>query len=574
MTDFVPDIAEVLRGFLARVQAPRALTLHAAAQTVLTRAVERAQTQLLSGPEPVLVVALAGCTGAGKSALTNALAGAVIAEMSDKRPTTTRLRVYHHRDTPSGGLPVELASVATFVPHDRPELRTKVIIDTPDLDSFATEHRDITRQVLKAAGLTLYVFSPEKYLEERTWSIVREEQHFSASAAVLNKADQVTLDELEQITEDLRQRFTEISMKNIRIFRTCALAHLPRAAGTAALSAPVVDDTLALRTFLERELQGTDVARMRREQQQRILAHLRDEVERVAPTTTLALLDDVAEATAQLAMEATSRCLSALSERLHAVEEEFAALATLQQHARFRGPLRSWLLAADCLRFGLKRLGYYLAGGAPQAEGQTIAALLTRGPTTAMDDLLREAAHSLQNLLYRRNLPVEHWHNLTASLDGAGLLAEIAADIEARFFTATSTQEKRGDIVIRLASSLGTAIPAVLVTLGVFVTTRDLIRGEYVGLPLLGHLLAMGGLFFLALQGGANLLLPGAPWRGQEMVHQAVQQVITTTLERWLITYRRDLEADLRDLRAPLDALQEAMAIPEEPLDSTLVRIP
>ena len=184
---------------LARVTTLRVLRLRPEEQTCLVQAIERTRMQLLGSPEPVLVVVLADGTGVGKSALINALAGAPIAVVGDTRPTTTTLHVYHHYEVAAGALPTELASVASFVSHDRPQLRTKVLIDTPDLDSFATQHRTITRQVLKAAGLVLYVFSPEKYLDERTWSVLREEQHFSASAAVLNKTDRVSLEHRSSI---------------------------------------------------------------------------------------------------------------------------------------------------------------------------------------------------------------------------------------------------------------------------------------------------------------------------------------------------------------------------------------
>src|SRR5205823_2193228 len=132
---------------------------------------------------------LAGCSGAGKSTLINALAGATIAEAAERRPCTMQTKVYHHAAVPGGGLPGALAAEALFVAHDRPELFAKVIVDTPDLDTFATQNRAATKALLKAAGLVIYVFSPERYAEERAWSVIREEQRFSACLAVLNKAD-------------------------------------------------------------------------------------------------------------------------------------------------------------------------------------------------------------------------------------------------------------------------------------------------------------------------------------------------------------------------------------------------
>jgi hypothetical protein len=515
----------------------------------------------------MLVVALAGCTGAGKSALINALAGAEIAEVSEKRPTTTRLRVYHHRDIPSGGLPADLASAAAFVPHDRSELRTKVLIDTPDLDSFATQHRATTKQVLQAAGLVLYVFSPEKYLEERTWSVLREERHFSASAAVLNKIDRVSSEELEHIITDLRHGFADIGLEGIRIFRTCAIAHVPDPHRLWPLPPPETDDTLALRAFLEHELQASDVARLQREQYQRVVAHLQEEVERVAPEATLEHVDEVVAAITPYAVEVAAQFTRVFAERLAAVEEEFVALATLRQHERFHGPFRTWLLGTDCLRFGLKRIGRWLAGGIPQTGGNLIEETLTRGTTAASDDLLRDTARRLQDLLYTRELPVERWRVITAKVNGGQFVAEVAAELETRFRVATAAPQGQGRIVIQSASALGTAVPAGLVLLGLLVSSRDLLTGHYVGLPLFGHLLAMGMLFFLALQAGVNRLLPSAWWQGHDIAQQAVQTVTTRTWHRWLEAYRNDLAADLADLREPLVALQHTITTRGEVLE-------
>ena len=120
-------------------------------------------TDRLAGTRPdAFLIALAGGTGAGTSTLINALAGAPIADVGERRPTTSQLHVYHHHELPRGGLPPWLAANARFVTHDREALRDKVLIDTPDLDSFVREHRELTRELLKAAGLVLYVLSGEK----------------------------------------------------------------------------------------------------------------------------------------------------------------------------------------------------------------------------------------------------------------------------------------------------------------------------------------------------------------------------------------------------------------------------
>ena len=66
-------VEAALERLLETLNTPRALVLHAQDRAVLEQAVVRARTQLLGPPEPVLTVVLAGGTGAGKSALINAL---------------------------------------------------------------------------------------------------------------------------------------------------------------------------------------------------------------------------------------------------------------------------------------------------------------------------------------------------------------------------------------------------------------------------------------------------------------------------------------------------------------------
>jgi hypothetical protein len=554
------EVAAALERLLARLKAPRALMLRAEDRLALEQAVERTRVQLLGGPEPVLTVALAGGTGVGKSALINALAGSAIAETSPKRPTTTTIRVYHHHEVASGGLPVELAAEAVFVPHDRPELRSKVIVDTPDLDSYATQHRAATRALLKAAGLVLYVFSPQNYRDERTWSVLHAEKRFSACAAVLNKANLVTHEELAQITEDLRRSFARAGLAEIRIFRTVATAHVSGENAAPPRRAIRSDDMAALRAFLERELDTSEVAQMLRRQRGRVLAHMRAEVDRVAPQGILGRLDEVAAALSDRVEAAAARLHEALADRLAVVQAELLPLATLRQHQRFWGPFRTWLALTDFFRFGLASLVPRFLDRGPRVEAGLVGPLLVRGPSTAADDLLRAEAHGLQNLLYARQLPVERWRMVTVQADGARLMAGVAAALEARFEAAAAVSVHRRGAIVWLASAFGSVVPTAFVGIGLYTMGRDLLAGNYIGLPLLGHLLAMLILAFLTLQGFVGAFLPsGRRWLGPEVGQQAIRQVLSQTMGGWISAYRADLEADLADIHEPLAALDAAL---------------
>src|ERR671925_2423801 len=89
-------VETALARLLETVKTPRALLLQAEDQVVLEQAAARTRAQLLGAPEPILTVALAGGTGAGKSTLINALAGAANAENRPPRPTPTKPHAPHH----------------------------------------------------------------------------------------------------------------------------------------------------------------------------------------------------------------------------------------------------------------------------------------------------------------------------------------------------------------------------------------------------------------------------------------------------------------------------------------------
>ena len=289
-----------------------------------------------------------------------------------------------------------------------------MLVDTPDLDSYVVRHRATTKALLKRAGLVLYVFSPERYAEERTWSVLREETEFSACAAVMNKIDRVGSDiELEQIVDDLRGRFGGLGFGDIRIFRINAQAHVPGGSGRV----PVADDMAGLRGYIERELQASEIRQMLLLQCELAVKHLKAEVDRVAPESILARLNEVAQAADALAARAGDRLAEQLADQLAAVEAELAPLLTLRRHERFWGPFRTWLAVVDFIGFGLTSLARRLLGRASADRMSVIESILTRGGTFLFDERLRSESFALQDLLYERGLPVERLREITSKVD-------------------------------------------------------------------------------------------------------------------------------------------------------------
>ncbi len=559
-------IAAAIARFSQRLEEPRALVISEDDKALLQTAVERAQGQLLGPSEPVLTVALAGGTGVGKSTLINALAGKVIAEASEIRPTTRHINVYHHREDSLGNLTEDLAREANLVAHDRAELRHKMLVDAPDLDSFVVRHRATTKALLRRSGLVLYVFSPERYLEERTWSVLRQETEFSACAAVLNKSDRIgSPDELEQISEDLRKSFADLGLTDIRLFRVCARAHLTEGDGSLATVNTEVDDMIALRSFIERELHGSEIAKILRAQRGTVVAHLRAEVERIAPEATLGQLEQLGKEAESRAFKVANELSNSLAEILESVESELAPLATIRGHQRFWGPFRGWLAVGDFFSFGLARILRRTLGREPRDQDSVIERLFAKAGAPIVTEMLQSEAHRIQSRLYAQHLPIERWRQITSQIDGHRTVTEVAEQIEVDFDLASTQYSKQGGTLVWAASTLGALVPSLLVAIGLIVMTRDLFVGNYSGLSLLWHLLAMSILFFLALQAVVAVLMPGGTrWIGPSIAPTAVHQVVRRTIMAWVTEYRSDLQADLVDLRDAMAALETAVVEQDE----------
>jgi hypothetical protein len=226
------------------------------------------------------------------------------------------------------------------------------------------------------------------------------------------------------------------------------------------------------------------------------------------------------------------------------------------------------------LRFGLPSLVRRLLNHTPRGDTIPVDPLLTHSKSTAAE-ILREEAHAVQSLLYARGLPIDRWRSITVQADWDRLRADIAAIIKARFETEIAASAGRGRVVVWMINTLGQLVPAAFVLIGLYVMGRDLLAGDYLGLPLLGHLFAMLILSFLALQGTASLFLPsGRRWLGPELERKAVGEVLTGMVIGWIGAYRSDLEADLADLRAPLIALQSILVVDPAPDEPTPRELP
>ncbi len=187
------------------------------------QAIRERRAELLSPLQVVLI----GGTGVGKSSLLNALAGEPIAQVSPRRPCTQKVLVYHH-EADGVALDPDLAPPDQRVAHRRPELRDKVLVDTPDYDSIDPEHRRRMQAALEGADVVLFVTTAEKYadLAGAQWlARYRDGRRF---VFVLNRADEGLPTE---VSRDAGRKLDELGFAGAALLVTSATDALARKQG-------------------------------------------------------------------------------------------------------------------------------------------------------------------------------------------------------------------------------------------------------------------------------------------------------------------------------------------------------
>jgi energy-coupling factor transporter ATP-binding protein EcfA2 len=175
---------------------------------------EAAARRRLSGQHTV--VAIAGATGSGKSQLFNALAGVTISETGVRRPTTAAPIACSWSDGAATlidrlGIPGRLRRRPLHGGDADPQLRGLVLIDLPDHDSAAVQHREQVDRILALVDAVVWVVDPEKYAD----AILHERYlrpmagHAEVMFVVLNQIDRLPGEAAEQVLDDLRRLLDE-----------------------------------------------------------------------------------------------------------------------------------------------------------------------------------------------------------------------------------------------------------------------------------------------------------------------------------------------------------------------------
>jgi GTP-binding protein EngB required for normal cell division len=174
----------------------------------------------LAYPEDILVVALAGGTGSGKSSLFNALIGEEVADVGGVRPTTS-----HPRAAVPGTARESLEGYLDYLGTDRRHVydgETICVIDLPDSDSVETQHRHRVDAMLPLVDVVVWVTDPEKYRDARLHREYLQPMAMYSSqfVCVLNQVDRLAEDQRESVLVDLSRALTEDGLEGVPVVAT------------------------------------------------------------------------------------------------------------------------------------------------------------------------------------------------------------------------------------------------------------------------------------------------------------------------------------------------------------------
>ncbi|MCR8672079.1 GTPase, partial [Agrococcus sp. HG114] len=172
------------------------------------------------------VVGFFGATGSGKSSLMNAVAGRELATVHVRRPTTSAPMAAVWNPTGASAL-LDWLQVS-----DRREMEggfagqdlSLIVLDLPDFDSVALEHRAIAERLAGQVDVLVWVVDPQKYAD----AVIHRDfiaplaSHAAVTTAVLNQVDRLPEQQVGAVVESLRGLLRRDGLGDVRVLPVSA----------------------------------------------------------------------------------------------------------------------------------------------------------------------------------------------------------------------------------------------------------------------------------------------------------------------------------------------------------------
>lgn len=186
--------------------------------------------RLRSLDAPLLAV-VGGSTGAGKSTLVNSVVGEEVSRAGILRPTTRASVLVHHPQDAAWFTDTRVLPGLARVGGDAAEVEDPgavrlvasealpsglALLDAPDIDSVVQANRQLSKQLLSAADLWLFVTTAARYADAVPWGLLREASERGTSVAIV--LNRVPPEAMEQVRVHLATMLREQGLGQSPIF--------------------------------------------------------------------------------------------------------------------------------------------------------------------------------------------------------------------------------------------------------------------------------------------------------------------------------------------------------------------